>query len=145
MKKSNIILSIFNVILSIALIVMILLYFNAVKMSKNNLESQLTAANEVFELNKKVQELEEELEIYKKSSSISTVTNSTTSNKVVSTEPYVPDGVKVTEPNDNPGVQASDMEFNRSPENVTIKVVPNTACDTSVQILIKQSSYRMWK
>lgn len=140
MKKSNIILSIFNVILSIALIVMILLYFNAVKMSKNNLESQLTAANEVFELNKKVQELEEELEIYKKSSSISTVTNSTTSNKVVSTEPYVPDGVKVTEPNDNPGVQASDMEFNRSPENVTIKVVPNTACDTSVQILITDNN-----
>ena len=137
MKKINIILI---VLLSIALIVMTLMYFNMRESSKKGLESTLKSAEEVFELNKKVQDLEEELQNYKNASSISTVTNSTTSNKVVSTEPYIPDGMQVADPNDNSGVQATDLEFNRSPENVTIKVVPDTACDTSVQILITDNN-----
>ena len=137
MKKINIILI---VLLSIALIVMTLMYFNMRESSKKGLESTLKSAEEVFELNKKVQELEKELQVYKNASSISTVTNSTTSNKVVSTEPYIPDGMPVADPNDNSGVQAPDMEFNRSPENVSIKVIPNTACDTSVQILITDNN-----
>ena len=48
--------------------------------------------------------------------------------------------MKVAEPNDNSGIKASDIKYNRSPENVTIKVIPDTACDTSVQILITDNN-----
>ena len=140
MKKTNIILSIFNGILSIALIVMVLLYLNAIKMSKNNLESQLNSANEVFELNKKVQELEEELEKYKKPNITTTVTNSANTNNVTSTEPYIPDGMPVADPNDNSGIKAGDIVFDTKPENVTIEVLEDTITDKSVEILITDTN-----
>ena len=147
MKKINIILIIFNAILTIALIAMILLYLNAIKMSKNSLESQLTSANEVFELNKKVQELEEEIAGYK-NSEIKTVTNTLTTNIAVlndnnsaySTEPYIPDGMSVAAPNDNTNSKASGIEFNRKPENVTIEVLEDTITNTSVEILITDNN-----
>ena len=140
MKKSNIILIIIIAILTVALIIMTQLYFNMRESSKLGIESTLDSANEVYPLNQKIQKLEEELNIFKNSSSISTVTNSTTSNKVVSTEPYIPDGMDIADPNDNSGIKVQDKEFNRCPENVSIKVVPNTACDTSVQILITDNN-----
>lgn len=139
MKKSNIILIIIIAILIIALIIMTQLYFNMKESAELGLESTLKSSEEVFELNKQVQELEKELNIYKNLTSISTVTN-TTSNKTVSTEPYIPDGVSVANPNDNYGIKAPDIELNRSPENVTIEIVPNTVCDTSVQILITDNN-----
>ena len=140
MKKTNIILIIALIIITIALVFITKMYFDMRKSSELGLKSTLENANLLFEANKKIDELEKELEIYKATSSISTVTNSTTNNKVVSTEPYIPDGVKVAEPNDNSGIKASDIEYNRSPENVTIKVIPDTACDTSVQILITDNN-----
>ena len=118
MKKANVILIIIIAILTVALTIMTQLYFNMKESSKLGLESTLNSANEVYELNQKIQKLEEELNTYKNSSYISTVTNSTTSNKVVSTEPYIPDGMAVAEPNDNSGIKVPDMEFNRSPENI---------------------------
>lgn len=140
MKKSNIILSIFNVILSIALIAMILLYLNAVKISKNNLESQLTAANEVFELNKRVQELEEELEQYKNPSITTTVANSVNTNKVTSTEPYIPDGMNVADPSDNSGVKASDVKIEYDIDKVKIEILKDTITNSSVEILITDNN-----
>lgn len=129
MKKTNIILIIALIIITIALVFITKMYFDMRKSSELGLKSTLENANLLFEANKKIDELEKELEIYKATSSISTVTNSTTNNKVVSTEP-----------NDNSGIKASDIEYNRSPENVTIKVIPDTACDTSVQILITDNN-----
>jgi len=144
MKKTNIILSIFNVILSIALIVMILLYLNAVKMSKNNLETQLASANEVFELNKKVQQLEEELEKYKSPNITTTVTNSVNINKVISTEPYIPDGMDVADPNDNSGIKASDVEINYDIDKVKIEVLKDTVTNTYAEILITDTNGSSW-
>lgn len=65
MKKSNIFLTILNIILSISLIVMILLYLNAINVSRKNLDNVLKAAEENFEANKKIAELEQELANYK--------------------------------------------------------------------------------
>ncbi|MBP3597446.1 MAG: hypothetical protein J6J60_08675 [Clostridia bacterium] len=144
MKKSNIILSIFNVILSIALIIIILLYLNAVKISKNNLESQLTAANEVFELNKKVQELEEELEQYKNPSITTTVTNTVNTNKVTSTEPYIPDGMQVADPNYKGEIKASDVEIDYDLNKVKIEVLKDTITNTYAEILITDNNGRSW-
>ena len=144
MKKSNIILSIFNVILSIALIFMIFLYFNMRESSKKGLESTLQSANEVYELNKKVQELEKELEQYRKSSLLTTVTNSVENNKVSSTEPYIPDEMKVADPNDNSGIKASDVEISYDISKVKIEVLKDTITNTSIQILITDNNRSGW-
>ena len=89
MKKTNIILIIALIIITIALVFITKMYFDMRKSSELGLKSTLENANLLFEANKKIDELEKELEIYKATSSISTVTNSTTNNKVVSTEPYI--------------------------------------------------------
>lgn len=64
--------------------------------------------------------------------SISSVTNST--------KPYIPDGVEVANPNDNSGTKATDMKFNRSPENVKIKVIEDTISRDSASILITDNN-----
>lgn len=135
MKIKDVIILVLVFILVVALIIMTQLYFNMKESSKQSLESALQSANEVFELNKKINKLEKEL-VQAKNPNVSSVTNNTTSNKAVSTEPYIPDGMSVADPNDNLGIKASDIEYNRSAENVTIKVIQDTVCETSVQILI---------
>ena len=138
MKKINIALSIFNVILSIALIIMIFLYFNMKENSKMSLESSLNSENEVFELNNKIQKLEDELELYKKSG-ISIATN-TVNNKVSYTEPYIPEEIEVDNPENNSGTLFVDRDYNRSPENVKIEVLENTITNNSVEILITDNN-----
>lgn len=140
MKKSNIILSIFNVILSIALIIMIFLYFNMRESSKKGLESTLKSAEEVYELNKKVQELEEELEQYKNPSITTTVANSVNTNKVTSTEPYIPDEMNVADPRDNSGVKASDVKIEYDIDKVKIEILKDTITNSSVEILITDNN-----
>lgn len=137
MKKTNIILIIAVIILSIALIIMALMYFNMRESSKLGLESTLKSQEEVFELNKKIQSLEEELETYQNTNIITTVTNTLNTN---STEPYIPDGMKVADPNYNSGIKASDIKFNRNPENVTIEVLKDTITNTSIEILITDNN-----
>lgn len=80
-------------------------------------------------LDKKVKKHYEYLEM---DDSISSVTNTT--------KPYIPDGMKVADPNDNSGIKASDMKFNRSPENVTIKVIEDTISRDSASILITDNN-----
>lgn len=138
MKKTNIVLSVFNAILSIALIIMIFLYFNMKENSKICLESSLNSANEVSELNNKIQKLEDELELYKKSG-ISIATN-TVNNKGSYTEPYIPEEIEVDNPENNSGTLFVDREYNRSPENVKIEVLENTITNTSVEILITDNN-----
>lgn len=82
MKKSYIFLIILNIVLSISLIVMILLYLNAINISKKNV------AEENFETNKKIAELEAELSNYKNTVTNNTI-NSNAENEVVSNEEYV--------------------------------------------------------
>lgn len=62
------------------------------------------------------------------------------SSKVTSTEPHIPDGMEVADPNDNSGIKASDIKFNRSPENVTIEVLKDTITNTSAEILITDNN-----
>lgn len=66
-----------------------------------------------------------------------TSTNTTASNMVNALEPNLQDAMNTTDLN---GTQNVDRKLNRSPENVTIKVIPDTACDTSVQILITDNN-----
>lgn len=60
MKNKNILIGLI-VILSIALIIMTTLYFNMKKNAEENMKSALNAANEVYELNQKINQLEEQL------------------------------------------------------------------------------------
>lgn len=60
MKNKNILIGLI-VILSIALIIMTTLYFNMKKNAEENMKSALNVANEVYELNQKINQLEEQL------------------------------------------------------------------------------------
>ena len=76
-------------------------------------------------------------ELINENSKSITSTNTTTSNVVNALEPNLQDAMNTTDLN---GTQNVDRKLNRSPENVTIKVIPDTACDTSVQILITDNN-----
>lgn len=56
-----------------------------------------------------------------------------------STNSYIPEGVNVADENET-GVPADNMEFNRNPENVTIEILSNTISNTSVEILITDNN-----
>jgi len=56
------------------------------------------------------------------------------------TKAYIPDGVEIANTNDNSGTKAVDIEFNRSPENVTIKVIEDTISRDSASILITDNN-----
>ena len=56
-----------------------------------------------------------------------------------STNSYTPDGLNVATGNEI-GVPANDIEFNRSPENVTIEILSNTISNSSVEILITDNN-----
>lgn len=60
MKKNTILVGLI-IVLSVALIIMSILYFNMKKNAKENMKSTLNTANQVYELNKKINELEEQL------------------------------------------------------------------------------------
>lgn len=140
MKKSNIFLIILVVILVAILIILTREYFILIKQAKTSFDSALSNADLLYEANKKVQELEDELEQYRKSSIITSVTNDVTDNQITSTESYIPAGMDIADPNDNSGVKAPDLKFDRSPENVTIEVLKNTITNTSVEILITDNN-----
>ena len=169
-KKNNILLKVINIVLFVVLIIVMVLYFDARQNAKLNLESLLTAANEVHSANVKIQELEDKLDSYEldnirgeiavEDNSVAiTITNTVVndinndsvfdyniSNKVISdgvqtsTEPYIPDGMKVADPNDNSGIKASDIKLDRFPENVSIEVIENTISNKSLEILITDNN-----
>ena len=145
MKKTNIILVIIIIILLIALAIMTKLYLDMRKSSKLGLESTLENANLLFEANKEIDILEKELESYKNANITTTITN-TVANTVNNTsntnttEPYIPEGMKVADTNDNSGIKASDIVFNTKAENVTIEILKDTITNTSVEILITDNN-----
>lgn len=55
------------------------------------------------------------------------------------TEPYIPNNT-VDEPNNNSDIKAVDLEFNRSPENVTIEILDNTITAISLSITITDNN-----
>lgn len=145
MKKTNIILVIIIIILLIALAIMTKLYLDMRKSSKLGLESTLENANLLFEANKEIDILEKELESYKNANITTTITN-TVANTVNNTsntnttEPYIPEGMKVADINDNSGIKASDIVLNTKAENVTIEILKDTITNTSVEILITDNN-----
>ena len=56
-----------------------------------------------------------------------------------STNSYIPEGVNVANENEI-GLPADDVEFNRNPENITIEILPNTISNISVEILITDNN-----
>ncbi len=60
-----------------------------------------------------------------------------------STNSYIPEGVNVADENET-GVSADNMEFNRKPENVTIEILSNTISNTSVEILITDNNVEQY-
>lgn len=131
MEKSKKIFIILIVFLLILLTIMIVLYFNELKIYKNNLA-------QIDNLNKKIENLEE-LDDYKNSSVEENKTNTLNTNSVNSS-PYVPDNIPIDNSNDNSGTKATDIEFDTSPDNVSITVIENTITNTSAEILIKDTN-----
>lgn len=140
MKKREIILISVVIILSIALIIMTLMYVNVRNDAKKNLEGILENANATYEANIKINELEKELEQYKNNTITNTVTNTLNTNTTVFSDPYIPEGMAVADPNDNSGIKASDLKFDRSPENVTIEILEDTITRKSAEILITENN-----
>ena len=103
MKKSNIFLTILNIILSISLIIMILLYLNAINISRKNVDGILKAAEENFEANKKIAELEEELANYKNEIIDNTIDSNT-------------ETAEVNEDNDNSNDDEYTIEYLENPK-----------------------------
>lgn len=128
MNKLSKIFLVIIIILIIALAVMVFLYMNAVKHAKNNLDQVLKNAEEIFNLNIKISELEDEINESK--SSISYVTNTTNA--------YTPEDTKIVDEN---GASKTDnvterKKLNRDPEKVTIKIVEDTITPEGLTILI---------
>lgn len=140
MKKSNIILIILIVILTIALIIVTHSYFILREHAKTSFDSALSNADLLYEANKRVQELEEELEQYKNPSITTNVMNTVNTNKVTSTEPYIPDGMQVADLNDNSGIKASDVKIEYDINKVKIEVLKNTVTNTYAEILITDNN-----
>ena len=125
MKKSNIIYKIIIIVLILALGIMTYLYFNMRENAKNNLNMFLNEAEQLSQAN-------EELSKYEEKGNIVSITNTTPS--------YIPEGVQVANITDEEGIKASDLEFNRSPENVKIEVLENTITLDSARILITDNN-----
>ena len=60
--------------------------------------------------------------------------------KVTSTEPYIPDGMKVADPNENKPVDMPVVHRKIDPEKVTIKVLKDTISNTYAEILITDNN-----
>ena len=118
MNKLNKIFLVIIMILLIALGIMTYLYFNMRKSAKNNLDMFLNEAEQLSKANEKLSKYQD----------LEAVENSTTS--------YIPEGVATADDINNSEVKASDLEFNRSPENVKIEVIKDTISRDSVEILI---------
>ena len=69
-----------------------------------------------------------------------TVNTNKGNTNVTSTEPYIPDEMKVADPNDNSGRKTLDVKFNRNPENVKIEILTDSITNTSVEILITDNN-----
>lgn len=121
MKKSNIFYKMIIIVLIIALGIMTYLYFNMRENAKSNLDMFLEEAEQLSQANGKLSKYEEK-------ENIVSITNTTPS--------YIPEGVQVANITDEEGIKASDLEFNRSPENVKIEVLENTITRESARILI---------
>lgn len=134
MKKTNIILVIIIIILLIALAIMTKLYLDMRKSSKLGLESTLENANLLFEANKEIDILEKELESYKNA------TNTLNTNTAISSKPYVPEGMEVSEPNYSSETKSNEIKIDRSPENVTIEVISDTITREKANILITDNN-----
>ena len=68
-----------------------------------------------------------------------------TSNEGMTTGPYIPDGMEVSNQNDTQ-TQVEEKEYNRSPENVTIEVLQDTITNEKVEILVTDNNedYYAW-
>ena len=131
MEKSKKNFIILIVCLFILFTIVIVLYFNQLKISKNNL-------NQINDLNKRIENLEE-LKEYKSSNVEENKTNTLNTNSVNSS-PYVPDNISIDNSNGNSNTKATDIEFDNSPDNVTITVIEDTITNTSAEILIKDTN-----
>lgn len=129
MKNSKkIIVSSVIIILVVLLGIMTFLYWNMRNTAKDNLDELLKSAKqhskEMGELNNEIDNLKNQIN----KNDITSVTNATL--------PYVPGNIPVANKTDDSKTNASEIEFHRSPENVTIEVLKDTVTKEKVEILI---------
>jgi hypothetical protein len=129
MKKSTkLIFSIIIIILTIALCIMTYLFIYAKNAANENLQHVLDAGEKVFELNSKIEELEEQLA---NTATISSVTNTTNS--------YNPMGVSIANKSvDNTVVEP--QNYSRKPELVTLEVDTDTLSKIGVTLIITDNN-----
>ena len=108
--------------------IMTYLYLDMRNTARNNLDELLQNAEnysyEMGELNNEIDALKNQIN----KTGIASVTNTTPA--------YIPEGMPVANVNDDVGTKAVDLEFNRSPENVTIEVLKDTVTRETAEILI---------
>lgn len=124
MNKLSKIFLVIIIVLIVALGIMTYLYLNALKIAKNNLESIIKSANEVFEANKRIDQLEKLLETEK---GISIVTNST--------PVHVVENPDVVNDNQN-GSDNKILDIKRFPEKVSLKVLEETITKDGATLVI---------
>lgn len=134
MKKNNILI-ILIIILIIALIFVTLMYINAIRISKANLDNLLKANEDMFEATKTIEDLEEKIKDLEKLNNKNT-TNTLNTNTEVSSKPYVPEGMEISEPDYSSEIKSNEIKMDRSPENVKIEVITNTITREKANILI---------
>lgn len=129
MNRLSKILLVISIILITALIVVLSLYFDMRKNAKNNLEETLKVANELFETNKKLRELEEKLN----------TSNSTSSHNITSIS-NVPNDTNITTSDEISKNDEETTNYNRNPDNVIIQVIDDTITKESAYILITDNN-----
>lgn len=138
MKKNNILI-ILIIILIIALILVTLMYINAIKSSKTNLDNLLKANEDMFEATKVIEDLEEKIKNLEKLNN-KNATNTLNTDTAISSKPYVPEGMEVSEPNYSSETKSNEIKIDRSPENVTIEVISDTITREKANILITDNN-----
>lgn len=142
MKKSTkIILSIIIITLTVALCIMTYLFEYAKKTNNDNMQKLLEAGNTIFDLNCKIEELEEKLENATMSTSnsaqIATITNTTRR----STSSYTPPGIPSVDKEEEDKREPEPLpEYNRDPNLVTLEVDKDTLSKIGVTLVITDNN-----
>ena len=142
MKKSTkIILSIIIIALTVALCIMTCLFVYARNTSNENVQKVLEAGNAIFDLNCKVEELEEKLENATMSTSntaqIATITNTTRR----STTSYTSQGIPSVDKEEEDKREPEPLpEYNRDPNLVTLEVDKDTLSKVGVTLVITDNN-----
>lgn len=124
MNKINKIFIAIIILLSTALIIMTYFLAETKKLNDKYADEVIATTKEVWKLNEKIEELEK--------TSIHAVTNTTS--------PGFPREDLYTNTNSNPNINSEPKAFNRSPENISFKIIENTLTSSGASFLITDNN-----